>query len=275
MKRFICTIMVCILTVMGFTATAAENGKIFAGNVSAAPGGIVRVELNIENNPGMAIGKVKIGFDREKLVPSAVEKGEILNNCWQFTSNIDDPNTDAAELDFITVSWMNMTDITGDGQLAVIEFTAKEAASGDTEITVEINELANSAQQNITADSANGTVTFTKSGDNDTNEDIILAFSATTVTKTDTAIGGTVNVSVYSKNDINASFIYTIYDGDGVLKAVSVKNQPLRSGVNEVALGGLSAEADANRAYEVKVYMWDSMTGMNSLTDKPIVKVYQ
>lgn len=258
----------------GFTVSAEEGCKIAVEDTAAAAGGTVRVAVNIENNPGMAIGKLKIGFDKEKLTPSAVEKGDALKSAWQFTSNIDDPNIDASELDYITVSWMNMTDITGGGQLAVVEFSAKAQVSGSTQITVEISELANAAQQNITADAVQGTVTFT-GGDDNTDESMILAFSATTVEKTDTAVSGAVNVSVYSENAVDAVFVYAIYDDNGLLKAVRVKDRSLKSGANEVALGELSVQAEKDRAYAVKVYMWDSIQGMRALAQEPLVRVYQ
>lgn len=274
MRKLICTIIACVLILLSLPVMALDNCKISIDDVTAMSGGTVLVTLKMENNPGVAIGKIKLGFDKEKLLPVSAEKSDILTNVWSFTSNIDDPNTDPTELDYVTISWMNMTDITGDGKLAVIEFAVKENVSGTTDIQVEVNELAKDTQDNITAEVAAGTIAFNSGSNKEPSDDIVLGFSTTTVTKTSTSIGGDVNLSVYSSEPISASFISTIYDNSGKLLAVKTKNDTLEAGVNDVSLGEINANADDENSYFVKVYMWNSLEGMKPLTNEPIIKRY-
>lgn len=275
MKKIICTFIASILLILSFPVMAADNCKISADNTEAMSGGTALVTLKIENNPGMAIGKVKLNFDKDKLIPVSVEKGDTLASAWSFTSNLDDPNIDSSELDYVTVSWMNMANITGDGTLAVIEFAVKDDVSGSTDIDVEVSELANDLQNNITSEAVAGKVTISNENEeNPTSDDIVLGFSTTTVTKTDNMIGGGVSVSVYVDRPIEATFIYTIFDDKGVLLAVRTKTETLKAGINEVFLGELNAKADSDSDYYVKVYMWNSLDGMKPLTNA-IIKKYQ
>lgn len=275
MKRIICIIMACALIALSLPAMAADNFKIYVEDTEAMPGGTALVTLKAENNTGMAVGKVKLSFDNEKLTPVSAEKTGLLSNAYMFTSNLDDPNTDSTGLDYVTVSWMNMTDITGDGDLAVIEFAVQENVSGTTDINVEVMELADATQNNISSETAVGQITFNgNSGSETPDEDIVLGFSTTTVSKTDNSIGGDVNLSVYLEKSLNATFICTIFDGNGKLCAVRIKNEALKAGINEVSVGEITSAADDENSYAVKVYMWNSLTGMIPLVSEPIVKKY-
>lgn len=276
MKKLVCSIIIAALFIMSLPVMAQGNCKISAEDTEAVSGGTVLVSLKIENNPNMAIGKIKLTFDKEKLMPVSAEKKEVLQNCYSFTSNLDDPNIDASELDYVTISWMNMADISGDGMLAVIEFAALEGVSGSTDIAVEVSELANAMQSNISAETVNGHVTFTGGeGGDKTEEDISLGFSETTVSKTPSSIGGSVSVSVYSPNALNTAFICTIYDDKGTLCAVKIKNEALKAGINEVKIGDIQVGANDQSSYAVKVYMWDSINGMKPLTNEPIMRKYE
>lgn len=275
MKKLICTVIMCFMMIIPMSAMAADNCKISVDNATATADGAVIVTLKIENNPGVAIGKVKLGFDKTKLIPVSVDKADRLSSAYYFTSNLNDPNTDTTELDAVTISWLNMANITGDGNLAVIEFAVQENVTGTTDITVEVSELANDTQSNIAADTASGVITFT-SGDNENpNDDIVLGFSTTTVTKTENNIGGDVSVSVYAPASINETvFIYTIFNSSGQLIAMKTKSSELKTGINEVSLGTLNAAASEDSVYYVKVYMWDSIDGMKPLVNEPIIKRY-
>lgn len=275
MKRIICIIMTCALIALSLSVTAADNCKIYVENTTAMSGGTALVTLKTENNTGMAVGKVKLSFDKTKLTPVSADKSDLLTNAYMFTSNLDDPNTDSTELDYITVSWMNMSDIEGDGNLAVIEFAVKENVSGTTNINVEVIELADDIQNNIIPEVADGQITFDNGGSIETpDEDIVLGFSTTTVSKTDNSIGGDVNLSVYLEKPLSAAFICTIFDNNGKLCAVKIKNETLKAGVNEVSVGEIKSTADNETSYAVKVYMWNSIDGMIPLIDEPIVKRY-
>lgn len=277
MKKIVCSIiMILTLLIMSVPVMAQSKCVVSVENVTATAGGTAIVTLKIENNPNMAIGKVKLTFDKEKIMAVSATKRETLQNCYSFVSNLDDPNIDASELDYVTISWMNMTDISGDGTLAAIEFAVLDGASGSTDITVEVSELANAMQNNIDVDTKNGQIAFSDSTGNDSeeNEDVVLGFSETTVERSDSSIGGNVSVSVYSENELTSVFICTIYDEYGKLCATTMKEQNLTKGINDVNLGNIQTNANSESAYMVKVYMWDSLVGMKPLTSEPIMKRY-
>lgn len=254
----------------------AADCVISADETAATDAGAAVVTLKIENNPGMALGKVRISFDNTKLIPVSVSRGKLLTNAYSFTSNIDDESIDAAELDYVTVSWMNMANITGDGNIASVEFAVVGNPTEDAVIDVEVSELANMMSEDITASTSDGKVTFGNGGGGNDNGGIEVGISSTTLAKNDTGIGGSMNLSVYSPEAISAAFIFSIFDGAGTLAAVTLKdNIALKAGINEVTLGEIRANAPAGMACYVKVYMWNSVRGMVPLTDEPITQVYR
>ena len=275
MKKLICILVVCVMISISLPAMAADC-IITADETAATDSGAAVVTLKIENNPGMALGKVRISFDNTKLIPVSVSRGELLTNAYSFTSNIDDESIDAAELDYVTVSWMNMANIIGDGNIASVEFAVVGNPTEDAVIDVEVSELANMMSEDITASAKDGKVTFGNGGDGNDNGGIEVGISSTTLAKNDTGIGGSMNLSVYSSEATSAAFIFSIFDGAGTLAAVALKdNVALKAGINEVPLGEIRANVPAGTACAVKVYMWNSVRGMVPLTDEPITQVYR
>jgi len=243
---------------------AANTLVISAESTEALPGSNVTVKLNASSNPGMSVGKLKIGFDSTMLVPVSVKKGSALNKAMYFTSNLDDQNIDPTEIDSITVTWMNMSDISDNGELAEIEFTVKENAVGSAEISVEISELANAASKDITAESVNGRINFSNSGSG-SQEEAVIGFSTAAITRTNDRISGSIDISAYSDSARDALFIYTIYDDAGKLISAQTKRAKISAGANEVQLGTVNAKAENDHTYYVKVYMWDELNNLKPI----------
>lgn len=268
MKKFILTVCfaVSIFVMLSLSAMAEGECRIFVEDVSANGLSTVAVSLKIENNPGMALGKVKVYFDKEKLTPVSVNKGSILADSEYFTSNLDDPNMDEKDLDYINFSWMKTSNISGDGELASIEFAVLE--NTDTDINIEVSELANAMQNNLTAAVNGGKITFAgNSGEDDNNKDIIVGITSNSIKRGNSSVSGDVSLSVYSPEEINATAICSIFDGRGKLSAVKILDTSLKSGVNDITLKNLNADIPVSDMCYAKVYIWDSIEGMKPLTE--------
>ena len=277
MKKIICfiSVLICILSVM--TAVHAEGVNIsLPSETEAAAGGTVTVNIDISGNTGIVLGKVRLNFDKNVLTPISVEKKDVLQSVGYFQSNIDDPQADPSELDFVTVSWMNYSALTDNGTLAAVTFAVSESASGTTDLTLAVEQLADSASNDIASSVTNGAVKLSGGGNGDIESDEIeVAVVSNNVNKTASTIGGTMSLSVYSPKTDNASFIFCIYDSDGCLIAVNVKKQELAKGPNAVALNSLSAPVNKIGTYAVKVYAWDELEKMIPLTDEPVMFIMQ
>ncbi|MCH5185907.1 MAG: hypothetical protein J1F64_07260, partial [Oscillospiraceae bacterium] len=256
MKKFILTICFAVSIFAVFSLSAAAEGecRIFVEDASAAGLSTVAVSLKIENNPGMALGNVRIYFDNEKLTPVSINKGNILADSEYFTSNLEDPSVDENELDYISISWMKTSNMNGDGELAEIEFAALE--NTNTDINVEIIELANAVQNNLTAAVGGGKITFEGiSGEDDNNNDIIVGITSNSLKRGNNSVSGDINLSVYSPEEITATAICSIFDGNGKLSAVKILDTSLKSGVNDIALTNLNADIPASDVCYAKVYI--------------------
>ena len=267
MKRIIATAISVMLLLMSLPVMAEGGFRMIVENTDAVPGGSVMVAIKAENNPGIALGKIKLTYDNSILVPVSVDRGDVLSSAYQFTSNLEDPSVDSSELEYVNISWMNFADIKSDGTLAVVEFAVQEHASGTSELALEIIELANAQTTNVSAEEANGSISFGGGGEAVTDNEVVLGFSETTVSRNENNAGGGVSVSVFVKEAEKATFVYTIFDDKHNLLAVKQKAAELKAGINEVSLGELVIRGDEETNYTIKEYMWDSTAGMVPLSE--------
>lgn len=279
MKKAVFIVMSLIFILSFMTSAYAEGINIGVPESTAAEaGGMVVVNINISGNTGIGLGKVRLDFDKNVLTPISVDKGSILSGAWYFQTNIDDPGLDSSELDFVTVSWMNAAALTGDGTLAAVTFAAADGVSGNSEFKVTVEELTNGLTQDITASVANGVIEFGGgSGDsgNNSGDEIDVALAENSMNKTATAINGSMNLNVYSPKTETASFIFSIYDSNGNLAAVRIKNTTLTEGVNNITLDSINAPVTNSGKYTAKVYTWNNLNDMVPLTDIPVTVTMQ
>lgn len=273
MKKIICfmSVIICMFSLM--TAVYAESVNIFVpSETSTTPGSTVAVNIDISGNTGIALGKVRISFDKNVLTPLSVDKKDVLQSVANFQSNIDDPNIDASDLDSVIVSWMNYSSINADGTLATVTFAVSDNASGTSELKLTIEELADAAMNNVTATATSGTVNISDGITDGTDDDKIdVAMSENNIIKTTSTVGGTMNLSVYSSKSNKAAFILCIYDSENYLVATSIKNQELAVGPNTVVFDSVSAAVNKSGTYAAKVYTWNEVEKMIPLTDNPIM----
>lgn len=273
MKKYIGIFVSIFIMFSCIAAVNAESMKISVSNTAANAGDTVIAVVNTENNPGVALGSIKVKFDNTKLIPVSVTKGDVLSSCWYFTSNLEDDSLDATELEEVTFSWMNVSDLTGNGAIANIEFIVKEGTAEDIELVLEVSELANGGGADITAETENGKISLGSSGGNTSADKYEVEIASTTVSKGENEIAGKVTLTVFSPVSESAVFVCGIYNSDGTLAAIDVKDADLSAGINTVEFSEMNAKVTGIGKCAVRVYSWNSLTGMKPKTES-ILRTY-
>ena len=125
-------------TVCHFEETRAidpltPQGTIRVSPGRAHPGGIARITVSVEDNPGLAAALLRVQYDPQILTLIDVENGVV------FPSSTFQPGGDLGEVPF-AVSWydaLTTTAYAGDGALVTFTFSvADDASAGTTPITV-------------------------------------------------------------------------------------------------------------------------------------------
>ncbi len=277
MKKYI-GIFVSILIMFSCAAAVnAESMKISVSNTTANAGDTVIVAVNAENNPGVASGSIKVKFDNTKLIPVSVTKGDVLSSCWRFTSNLEDDRSDATEFEEVTFSWINLSNLTGNGAIANIEFVVKEGTAEDIELAVVVSELvsehADNTRKNITAQTENGKISLSSSGANTSDGKYTVEITNNTFSKGTNEISGKVTLSVFSPISESAVFVCGIYNSDGELVAIDTKTKNLSVGINTVEFSEMNVKVTGIGKCAVRVYSWNSLTGMKPKTES-ILRTY-
>ena len=127
--------VICISAVSAADMTAIEFGQ-----VTATPGSRVEVPVVIRQNPGIATFRFWIGYDMQALTLVSVEKGEALKK-GTLKYSVDETDT--------AVTWFNVSNITGDGELFKLVFDVSADAAGDYPLTVSYRaeDIANASLQ--------------------------------------------------------------------------------------------------------------------------------
>ncbi len=137
---------------------AQYSADIAVGNASGRAGDTVTVPVVISNNPGIAAFKLKVTYDKERLVPVSIAKGSILSGA--ITSNIQQGG-DMTRFDYVTVYWDNPSDFTADGELFNVVFKiADSAEEGDIPVGISYvnGEVANQKYEDVDLNVTEGNV---------------------------------------------------------------------------------------------------------------------
>ena len=144
-----------------------EGVLISAPAIESARGLTISVPVRIEKNPGLVAVQVVVEYDPSVLTPVGFSNGAIWKS--DLTSNL---NYASNQVLFVGAS---STLMTGDGEIAVIDFEVKpDAAYGEylLEIDVqELNTLYGSTQQNVPFTKADGKVNIAAYKIGDINND--------------------------------------------------------------------------------------------------------
>ena len=128
----ILSIVLSLLLAMSVASFAAdEEGTITVGSASGKAGESVEIEIEVDDNPGIAMARLFVSYDADVLEIKDVEDGGIWGK--QVHSNNLESNP-------YTLFWSNPTtteNIVENGTLATLEFKIKSGTkAGDYPITI-------------------------------------------------------------------------------------------------------------------------------------------
>lgn len=133
MKKIISFIISAAVICGCLSGYAAGSPEISVTSANVSIGDNVKVDVKINNNPGIASYKLKLNFDRTKFTPVSIYGREI-------TSNIQQPGVDLSSLSYVSAVWVNESDSNTDGVLFSVEFKAISAAEATAPLTLSYTE---------------------------------------------------------------------------------------------------------------------------------------
>ena len=134
------------------TLSVTAGTVLKVSSASGEVGDTVIIEINIENNPGIAGTVLLVIFDSDVLEVISAEAGTVTSN-GLFFANTENPGK-------ITMSWLLLNGVDGDGSLLEITFKIKDTAEKSTEISVVDNGTSSKAEELISTTAVSGSVTI-------------------------------------------------------------------------------------------------------------------
>ena len=155
MKKILTFIIIIAMTLsLGVPAFAATPATVTVASPAAAvnPGSTVDVAVNIANNPGMDVMKLKFSYDTAALTLKDMELGSVMTGT--FTKNLDK----AVAL----LEAAGTTDATGNGTLVTLKFEVKSTATaGNYTIDFLVADAVNRDEERVALTTQAGTVSVT------------------------------------------------------------------------------------------------------------------
>lgn len=154
-----------ICSVCGDRDEAFFAPKVYIPSQTVSPGDTAELTIGLENNPGMAAIAVRINFDPDVFVIGDPDNWED----WIYTDRT------GVRLTLVTVNaystpgeivlvFGQATDTVRDGELVTIELdVAPDAAPGNYEFGVVVQQCINADKANVTVDAVNGIITVESS----------------------------------------------------------------------------------------------------------------
>lgn len=137
MKKMLSCVLAGLLALQGthHIVLAADSGHIQVGSASVKAGETFDLPVILEKNPGVIALSLNLNYDADDLELIGVEDGKLLGTSTFFSGNI------LTKIPY-TMNWDDLStdNNTGTGILATLSFRAKEDASGETEISVSVNQ---------------------------------------------------------------------------------------------------------------------------------------
>lgn len=147
MKKIICIFTAVCLLSLGITMAvfADEAALISADNtIECLPGAQnVAVTLTMQENPGIAVFLITMGFDNTKITPTGtVEYGYDVFDEGGFESNVTEPGKNLAELDNVNVLFSHTSNTSVTGSIATFYFNVANDVPAGTEIPLVLSTVA-------------------------------------------------------------------------------------------------------------------------------------
>lgn len=149
----------CTVTVKSNIEPPKYSADVTVGTATTRGGETVTIPVSIANNPGIAGFNLTINYDKTKLTPLSIEKGNALTG-GTLTSNIQQGG-DMSAYDRVTAYWVNPADFTSNGEILKLTFkVAENADEGDIPVTVtyESGDVSNQNYEDVALNIKNGAV---------------------------------------------------------------------------------------------------------------------
>ena len=137
-------------------AFADEEPVIVISETETFKGGKAEVTVSLKNNPGVAAVMLDVCFDSDLLLEEIVYNSEQFGGYTYTPDDYESP---------VTLSWMSLSNVSGDVLFATIKFSALSgAAAGDHIISAEYLEgnIYNVDESNISFSVTNGKITVSE-----------------------------------------------------------------------------------------------------------------
>ena len=140
MKRFLSLLIVVVLAVTCIASAATAAAPVVSvSSATAAPGETVTLNVSLSNNPGFATYRMGITYDESALQLQSIDAGAL--SVGVFVPNVNNG----------MVSFVNVSDITGDGVLFTVTFKviATAATTANVGINMDVSNLGNAAADRL------------------------------------------------------------------------------------------------------------------------------
>lgn len=143
-----------------------NNPQILVSSNTAAPGSVVSVTISLNNNPGIASMKLKVGYD-SALTLESVSYNNNIGGQFALPQKLDSP---------VILNWIGATaDVSGNITFATLNFKVPENAKNGTQYAITVSydqdDVFNKEEENIAFETVEGTVTAVSHTPGDINDD--------------------------------------------------------------------------------------------------------
>ena len=151
-KTVLFLLIVSLLCTMGCYCAADDAPALVCSGAQAPAGDRIKLQLSIQNNPGICSMKVRVEYDSALLTLAGVEGTDTWTDFYMTTSkNL----TDCP----YSIIWANKANTVNNGVLAELDFAvASGTAPGSTEVTVTCVQCFDQQDEKVTVASCKGTV---------------------------------------------------------------------------------------------------------------------
>lgn len=238
MKKYICLLLCLVLFTSLFTAPnviAQSPPMIIADTITANGGDSVKINISLQNNPGIVSMTLKVSYNSDVLTLTNVTDGGILgaqSHKPQYSSPY-------------TLAWVNdtaTTDFTADGIIASLDFTVDESAEADQEYPITVSydadnyDIYNKDVEPVNFAITNGAITVSA-----------IAAEPTPTPLSDFSYrieNGNICITGYSGSDTKV-FIAETYEVSGEEKSVTMIDESAFEGNEEITSVSLPATIKA------------------------------
>ena len=251
----------------------------------AVAGDYVDIPITITNNPGIAGFSLTINYDKEKLIPVAIEKSDMLID-GNFASNLDETE-DGSGLNQVTATWSDTDLITEDGTLFNIMFVVNDnVAVGETlpvEISYDIDDICDRYLNSIETTVDQGEISIIEFTEDDPGSDVVtdaklyyvnehIQLSDGMITD-EVPVNGNFDLQVGIESSAEeytpAVMLAAVYDNSGTL--ISIRQTAITKEVLTEGVCNMHIDESLEEIKEVKVFIWNSLANMIPLADSIIL----